>query len=250
MNDLVSQDHRALWGAGGHFEFSGHAMRNSMKIRDTYFDANHALRGGGFGVVCMDFATQNTFKVEDIEIYDNIAELGGGICLILQDSSCNNTIEFTQMKLYNNTAHQGGGMLIHITDASEANMVVILNSEFVHNQLLPSENLDMMGGGVHVEFSTVSATFQTDNIVTFTESKFLFNTAGHGVGGGISVLYKHSLYQGNPGDRVTLNSLRLLHNMAASGSACAFQSLPTHGKRLFRGIRLTNISALLHTSEY
>ena len=250
VNDLVSQDHRALWGAGGHFEFSGHAMRNSMKIRDTYFDANHALRGGGFAVVCMDFATQNTFKVEDIEIYDNIAELGGGICLILQDSSCNNNIEFTQMKLYNNTAHHGGGMLIHITDASEANMVVILNSEFVHNQLLPSENLDMMGGGVHVEFSTVSATFQTDNIVTFTESKFLFNTAGHGVGGGISVLYKHSLYQGNPGDRVTLNSLKLLHNMAASGSACAFQSLPTHGKRLFRGVRMTNISALLHTSEY
>ena len=144
-------------------------------------------------------------------------------------------------------------MIIHITDASEANTVEFTNSEFVYNQLLPSEKHDMMGGGVHGEFSTVSATFQTDNIVTFTKSKFVFNTAGlrHGVGGGISVLYQHSLYQGNPGDRVFLNSLWLLYNLAASGSACAFQSFPTHGKRLFRGVRMTNISALLvTTSEY
>ena len=250
VNDLVSRYHNALWGAGGHFEFSGHAMRNSVKIRDAIFSSNHALRGGGFAVVCTDFATLNTFKVQDSYIHDNFAELGGGICLILQDSSCNNNIEFTQMKLYSNIAHQGGGMLIHITDASEANMVEIIDSVIVHSQLLPSEKHDMMGGGVHVEFSTVSATFQTDNIVTFTKSNFLLNTAGHGVGGGISVLYKHSLYPGNPGDRVTLHYLKLLNNLAASGSACAFQSLPTHGKRLFKGVRMTiNIAALI-TSEY
>ena len=250
VNDSLCGYHRAHFGAGGHFEFSGYAMRNSMKIRDAYFGSNHALRGGGFAVVCRDFATLNSFKVEDSLIYLNFAEWGGGICLILQDSSCNNTIEFTQMNIPANTAHQGGGMLIHITDASEANMVVILDSYYMHNQLLSSEKHDMMGGGVHVEFSTVSATFQTDNIVTFTKNDIFFNTAGHGVGGGISVLYKHSFYQGNPGDRVTLNSLMLLHNLAASGSACAFQSLPTHGKRLFRGVRMTNISATLITTEY
>ena len=250
VTDLVSLYYRACLGAGGLFEFSWYAMRNSMNIRDAYFNLNHALRGGGFAVVCTDFATLNTFKVENNMIYKNFAELGGGICLILQDSSCNNTIEFSQMNIDGNTAHQGGGMLIHITDASEANMVVILDSGSVYNQLLPSETHDMMGGGVHVEFSTVSATFQTDNIVTFSESRFFINTAGHGVGGGISVLYKHSLYQGDPGDRVTLNSLMLLHNMAASGSACAFQSLPTHEKRLFRGVRMTNISATLITTEY
>ena len=250
VNDLESEDHKALYGAGGHFEFSGHAMRNSVKIRSANFSSNHALRGGGFAVVCTDFATLNTLKVQDNDIYDNFAALGGGICLILQDSSCNNIIEFTQMEVSYNKAHQGGGMLIHITNASEANMVVILDNMFVYNQLLPSETHDMMGGGVHVEFSTVSATFQTDNIVIFTKSTFLYNTAGHGVGGGISVLYKHSLYQGNPGDRVTLNSLVLYHNMAASGSVCAFQSLPTHGKRLFRGVRMANISAHLIPSEY
>ena len=250
VSNLVSKHHRTLFGAGGHFEFSGHAMRNSVKIRNTSFNLNHALRGGGFAVVCKDLATLNTFKVHDNAIYYNFAELGGGICLILQDCSCNNTIEFTHMKVYINTAHQGGGMLIHITDASEANMVVILDSYYMHNQLLPSEKHDMMGGGVHVEFSTVSATFRTDNIVTFIKSDFIFNTAGHGVGGGISVLYKHSLYQGNPGDQVTLNSSWLHHNLAASGSACAFQSLPTHGKRLFRGVRIINTSAHLITSEF
>ena len=247
---LFSEKHRALFGAGGQFEFSGHAMRNSMKIRGADFTSNHALRGGGIAVVYRDFATLNTFKVQVSDIYDNFAELGGGICLIFQDSSCNNIIEFTKMRIHNNKAHHGGGMLIHITDASEANMVVILDSLILHNQPLPSEKHDMMGGGVHVEFSTVSATFQTDNIVTFTECNFLYNTAGRGVGGGISVLYKHSLYHGNPGDRVTLNSSWLFSNIAASGSACAFQSLPTHGKRLFRGIRMTNIVAALIPLEY
>ena len=101
----------------------------------------------------------------------------------------------------------------------------------------------MMGGGVHVEFSTVSATFRTDNIVIFTKDKFAFNTAGPGVGGGISALYKHSHYQGDSGDRLIIENVHLLHNMAASGSACAFQSLPTHGKRLFRGVRMTNFIA-------
>ena len=58
-----------------------------------------------------------------------------------------------------------------------------------------------MGGGVHVEFSTVSATFRTDNIVNFTHCMFLLNLAGPGVGGGLWVLYKHSYYQGDSGDR-------------------------------------------------
>ena len=64
----------------------------------------------------------------------------------------------------------------------------------------------------------------------------LMNTAGQGIGGGISVLYKHSLYQGESGDMVQVNVTKLFHNKAASGSACAFQSLPTHEKRLFRGV--------------
>ena len=135
-------------------------------------------------------------------------------------------------------------------DASVANLAVIANSEIANNQLLPSEKHDMMGGGVHVEFSTVSATFQTDNNVAFTEDVIIsLNTAGLGIGGGMSMLYKHPCYHGNSGDSVSVDNVALFYNLAASGSACAFQSLPTHGKRLFRGVRITSIIAYLNASE-
>ena len=105
-----------------------------------------------------------------------------------------------------------------------------------------------MGGGVHVELSIVSATFRTDNFVSFTRFQIIFNRTERGVGGGISVLYRHSRYQGNIGVGVVLNTVTIFHNIAASGSACAFQSLPTHGKWLFRGVRIINTVALL--AEY
>ena len=45
-----------------------------------------------------------------------------------------------------------------------------------------------------------------------------------------------------------MNTVTLFHNIAASGSACAFLSLPTHGKWLFTGVRIINTVALL--AEY
>ena len=107
--------------------------------------------------------------------------------------------------------------------------------------LVPFEQYDVMGGGVHVEFSTVKATFRTDNSVNIIVCAFMFNSAGQGVGGGISVLYRHPPHQGNSGDRVTVSTTKLLYSKAASGSACAFQSISTHGKKLFTGIKLTNV---------
>ena len=71
-----------------------------------------------------------------------------------------------------------------------------------------------------------------------------------GVGGGISVLYKHSHYEGESGDSVTLNTVMLFENKAVSGSACAFQSLPTHGKRLFKGVRLMDTGASFFTTKF
>ena len=245
--DLESQFCRARWGAGGYIEFSEHAMENSVEIRDSLFEYTHAIMGGGIALVCKDFASQNTVKVVDTYIFDGSAELGGGVYLILQDSSDNNTIHITRTDLIDNTAHCGGGMFIHIQNATKANKVELFRDYFARNTLLPSEKHDRMGGAVHVEFSTVSATSVTNNIVNFTECAVFFNSAEQGIGGGISMLYKHSAYQGDSGDRVIVDNVTLFHNTAASGSACAFQSLPTHGKRLFRGVIMTNTEAHLTT---
>ena len=247
---LLSAHHKTLCGAGGYFEFSGHAMENSMQVVNSEFFHNHALRGGGITVICSDYATQNTFRVRNTQIYDCFAEQGGGIYLLFQDSTSNNSMQFVWVIILNNSAHCGGGIVIQIRDASVANLVVTLYSSILFNKLLPSDENDMMGGGVHVEFATVSANFQTNNSIAFKKDEFGFNSAEQGVGGGVSVLYKHSLYEGNSGDSVTLNNLTLLHNMAASGSAYAFQSMPTHGKRLFRGIKLISSISLLIASEY
>ena len=248
VTDLHSWWHRASWGAGAYIEFSGHARWNSINLRNISIRHNHALRGGGIAVVCRDFVTQNTFKGLDIYTENNYGKVGGGAYVILQGSSNNNIIHFAETALLNNTAHCGGGMYIRIQDTTVASKVEVLKSGFLNNTLLPSEKHDIMGGGVHVEFSTVSATFKTDNAVSFTRCGFVFNTVGKGVGGGISVVYKHSQYEGDYGDSLIMDTAILYHNMAASGSACSFQSLPIHGKRLFRGVRITNVHAALFTS--
>ena len=236
-----SSGHKAVWGAGGYVEFSGHAQGNSVNLINNTIHYNHAVRGGGIAVVCRDFATQNAFNIIDLNILENFAELGGGVYVLLKDSSHNNCVYLTDMYLFDNTAHCGGGMFVQIQDTSVASRVETLNSVIWNNTLLPSEIHAMMGGGVHVEFSTVGATFRTDNSVSFTGCTAVYNTAMQGVGGGISVLYKHSHYEGESGDSVTLDSVVLFKNKAVSGSACAFQSLPTHGKRLFKGVRLTHM---------
>ena len=192
---LHSWWHKAVWGAGGYVEFSGHAQGNSVNLINSTFIDNHAVRGGGIAVVCRDFATQNEFNVFDLYILDNFAELGGGVYVLLKDSSHNNSVYLTDMYLADNTAHCGGGMFVQIQDTSVASMVEAIHSLFLNNTLLPSEIHAMMGGGAHVEFSTVGATFRTDNSVSFTGCVAIYNTAMQGVGGGISVLYKHSHYE-------------------------------------------------------
>ena len=248
VDGINCSEHRALWGAGGYFEFSGHAQENLVNLRKNTFLANHALRGGGIAVVCRDFATQNTFKALELGVFFNSAELGGGVYAILQDSAINNIIHITDSHLYNNTAHRGGGMFIHIQDTTATSRVEIFDSDYVRNSLLPSEVHAMMGGGVHVEFSTVSATLETNNSVKIMLCWFLANTAGQGIGGAISVLYKHSLYQGDSGDVVHVDATLLFHNKAAGGSSCAFQSLPTHEKRLFRGVIVTDTHSFVTTA--
>ena len=247
---LHSWGHKAVWGAGGYVEFSGHAQGNSVNLMHSTFRYNHAVRGGGIAVVCRDFATQNAFNIIDLIILNNFAELGGGVYVLLKDSSHNNSIYLTYVYLADNTAHCGGGMFVQIQDTSVASRVETLHILFWNNTLLPSEIHAMMGGGVHVDFSTVDATFRTDNSVSFTGCTAINNTAMQGVGGGISVLYKHSHYQGESGDSVTLDTVILFQNKAVSGSACAFQSLPTHGKRLFKGVRLMSTQAFLSTTAF
>ena len=250
VTSLHTWRHRASWGAGAYIEFSGHTTENLVSLRTSLFFDNHALNGGGVACVCKDFATENTFKVlQSLSVY-NHANFGGGVYVILRDSSNKNTIDFKEIRISNNTAYCGGGMFIQIQDTSTTSTVVVLQGFFMNNTLLTSEEHDRMGGGVHVEFSTVIATFTTDNTAVFTMCQFLLNTAGQGVGGAISVLYKHSHYQGDSGDIVFIDRVVLFHNMAASGSACAFQSLPTHGKKLFKGIRIKDFSAVLTTSEF
>ena len=242
VEGFTSWNHRASWGAGGYIEFSGNAMGNSVQFGyDSILFNNLAHRGGGMAVVCKDFATQNTFQALYIQLDHNFAELGGGLYFIFQGASWNNTIQLTFFRIIDNTAHSGGGMLGQFQDSSVTNKVEIEFGYFEHNTLVLSEEYDMMGGGVHVEFSTVNATFRTDNTVKLTMCMFLFNSAGQGVGGGISVLYRHPRHQGNSGDRVIVSMTKLLYSEAASGSACAFRSLPTHGKRLFTGIQLAHV---------
>ena len=242
VDHLWSLSHRAYCGGGAYVEFSGKTMANLVELSTSIFQHNHAIRGGGIAVVYKDFATQNVIKLDDINVHDNFAELGGGVYLILQDSSHNNTMVLTNVTIHNNVAHCGGGMFIHFQETSVAGKVELFQGHLINNTPLPSEKHDMMGGGVHVEFSTVSATFRTGNTVNFTTSGFYLNAASHGIGGGISVLYKHSCYQGDNGDIVWLEHLYLLANKAVSGSACAFQSLPTLGKGLFRGVRMTKVN--------
>ena len=245
---LRSQWHRSQCGAGVYIELSGHAMGNLVKLSQCMIQHNHALKGGGIAIVIKDFAMQNTLKIVFTSNVINTAELGGGLYIILQDSSIGNTFNMYEIHFLHNIAHSGGGLFIRIRDRTERSEMELINAQFTNNTLLPSEKYDMMGGGVHVEFSTVSATFRTDNIVNFTKWMMWSNKAEQGVGGGISVFYKHSHYQGNSGDSVIVNDAVLFRNTAASGSACAFQSLPTHGKRLFRGVRLINICAATSTS--
>ena len=57
VDALDCSEHRALWGAGGYIEFSGHAQGNLVHLRNSTFVQNHAIRGGGIAVVCRDFAT-------------------------------------------------------------------------------------------------------------------------------------------------------------------------------------------------
>ena len=247
---LHSWGHKAVWGAGGYVEFSGHAQGNLVNLINSTFRYNHAVRGGGIAVVCRDFATQNAFNICDLHILDNFAGLGGGVYVLLKDSSHNNSVYLTDMYLADNTAHCGGGMFVQIQDTSVASRVETLNSLVLNNTLLPSEIHAMMGGGAHVEFSTVGATFKTDNSVSFTGCMAIYNTAMQGVGGGISVLYKHSHYEGESGDSVTPDTVLLFQNKAVSGSACAFQSLPTHGKRLFKGVQLMDTQAFLSTTAF
>ena len=240
-SDLISLWHKAYWGGGGYVEFSEHATGNLMAFVNSSFHYNRALRGGGFAVAYRDFANQNTFQFQVI-IENSFAERGGGAYITSQDSAANNTIHL-MVNVINNTAHCGGGMFIHFQGTSVGNTVEIFNNMIMKNTLLPSKTYDMMGGGVHVEFSTVNATSRTNNTVTFINCKFYLNNAGQGVGGGISVLYKHSHYHGNSGDGVIMDDLSLLHNTASSGSACSFQSYPTHGKKLFRDIKIKSVFA-------
>ena len=240
-NGLISLWHKACWGGGVYVEFSEHATGNLMRFVNSSFHYNRALRGGGIAVVCRDFANQNTFQFEAI-IENSFAELGGGVYITFQDSAANNTVDLI-VNLTNNTAHCGGGMLIQFQGTSVGSTVSLFLSNIMENTLLPLKSYDMMGGGVHVDFSTVNATSRTDNTVNFTGCSFFINRAGQGVGGGISVLYKHSHYHGNSGDGVIVNTVMFFHNTASSGSACSFQSYPTHGKKVFRGIILLRVLA-------
>ena len=140
-------------------------------------------------------------------------------------------------------------MFIQFQGTSVGSTVEIFETKILENALLPSKNYDIMGGGVHVDFSTINATSRTDNTVNISGCWFIFNNAGQGVGGGISVIYKHSHYHGNSGDGVTMHTAFLFHDTAASGSACSFQSYPNHGKRLFRGVRMRHVYAYLTTPE-
>ena len=248
--DLQSWRHRAGVGAAAYIEFSGHAMRNVVRFKDGIFCQSFAIRGGGIAIVYREFATHNIFKMDHSHIYDNNAELGGGVYFRQEDSSNNNTIWLQVIVLLNNTAHSGGGMFIQFQDSSIANRIEMVLSMLAHNALLPSKKYDMMGGGVHVDFSTVSANVRTDNIISFTRCLLMLNRAAQGVGGGISVLSKTSRYQGDNGNEVILYAVVFLKNMAVSGSACAFQSLPTHGKRLFRGVRVVQCYMFPHLSLF
>ena len=262
IKDLQSFFYRTYWGGGAYIEFSGNVKGNLVVLNNTRFHGSLAFRGGGIAVLCKDFAIQNVFEIKNGWIQDNFAEFGGGFYLILQDSSRNNTALLKKMVYFNNKAHCGGGMFIRFQNRTVANKVEILgdldyNADTVtkshsgkslscammKNTLLPSEKFNMMGGGVHVDFSTVGATFRTDNIVSFMLCGILQNRAEEGVGGGISVLYKHSCYQGDSGDRVILDTVVLFSNKAVSGSECSFQSLPLHSKRIFKGIRIMNTMA-------
>ena len=44
---LHSWWHKAVWGAGGYVEFSGHAQGNLVNLINSTFRYNHAVRGGG-----------------------------------------------------------------------------------------------------------------------------------------------------------------------------------------------------------
>ena len=241
--------YRAYWGGGGYYiEFSEHASGNFVALSQGYIWYNHALMGGGIAVVCRDFANQNVLRLHYINIEFNFAEMGGGVYITFQDSAANNTVHLL-VDLINNTAHCGGGMFIHFQGTSVGSTVELFETKIMENALLPSKNYDMMGGGIHVDFSTANATSRTDNTVNILGCWFIFNNAGQGVGGGISVIYKHSHYHGDSGDGVTMHTAFLFHDTAASGSACSFQSYPNRGKRLFRGVRMEFVYAYLTTPE-
>ena len=234
-----------------------HHNSSNMTVDDITVDATHdstsaiysnivniELGGNSMGnhVLMTAFGVRN---------YGVTPAISNTLSIVVKDQSQDNVILLQQLRLLrsdNSSTHRRGLQVI-VTGWAMRNEIQVMGlHSWWHKAVL--------GGGGYVEFSGHAQ----GNSVNLMHSTFRYNHAVRGggiavvcrdfVGGGISVLYKHSHYEGESGDSVTLDSVILIENKAVSGSACAFQSLPTHGKRLFKGVRLMSTHASFFTTKF
>ena len=229
-------------GVGVLLSFTGHCSRNSVQLAMSRIENVQSKDGGSLVANIRDYAENNYIAFHNIIVNNNTAPQGGGIRIRLSGFARKNMIITTNSTIVHNFANVGGGMCIQFANFSERNAVFLLENGIMNNTLsaLPISNISVMGGGIHLEFIGNKAMFATNNMVLMNALYFIHNKARGGVGGGLSVLYLHSPYTGDRGDKVHINISLFANNYADYGHAYAMQSSPQYRKALFQGISLTN----------
>ena len=225
-------------GIGALLYFAGHCFRNSVQLNRSKIVNHESKDGGSIVAHFTDYAESNIIILYRTTSKNNTAMLGGGLQIQLGGFARGNLIISWTSLFAGNKAHAGGGLYIKFTNSSERNRVYLMANLIMYNTLIPSPNISMLGGGVHVDIAANKAMYATNNVMTINQSLLVRNKAKGGVGGGISVLYVHSLYTGERGDEVRIEMSMLINNQAGYGNAFGMQSSPRYRKALFRGITM------------
>ena len=236
-------------GAGILLSFIGKCSRNSVVLNVSRIDSIYSVEGRILVANIGDYAENNNITFHMLQVINNAALQCGGIQIQFTGFARKNSIVSIFSAIAHNFAIVGGGMCIQFANFSERNAVFLLGNYILNNTALSVSNISVMGGGIHLEFIGNKAMFATKNMVVVNSTIFLHNKARGGVGGGLSVLYLHSPYTGDRGDKLHINSSQFLNNYADYGHAFAMQSSPQYRKALFQGISLTNTSCFLIKSR-
>ena len=231
--------------------FEGWCTGNAVKLERVTIANHHSLIAGSASIFAVfeDHAQNNKLLLLRAIMENNTALEGGGISISLRGSSRGNRVFTLLAFIVGNKAHDGGGMFIEFTDFTAANAMMIDSSYIANNTILPTSN-NIMGGGISVYFETHRAPLPTANEVKLSGVLLFANKAIGGIGGGLSLFYKHSPYREDRRDRILLNRTNFLNNQAQYGNAFAMQSSPQFRKALFHGVTIIQTTCVIVNDTY